>query len=84
MFSPSGGVSLWLKRFLIALTVLAWITIVGISAWALGYISGALILMIISITLAYVIYPAVKFLARFMPNLIAIFLVYSETSIEKT
>lgn len=66
----------WTRRFLIALTIVAWmIILIGIGL-ILSKILGALITLGISALIAYVIYPLVKLLERFIPRLLAILIVY--------
>jgi predicted PurR-regulated permease PerM len=68
--------STWLKRFLIALTVLAWIVIVVMVYLFFGIIAIPFILLLVAAIVAYVLYPLVKDLSRFIPLALAIALVY--------
>lgn len=66
----------WPRRLIISLTVLAWIAIAGIAFWFIGLIGYPLILMGISLLIAYVLYPLVKLLKRVMPGALAILISY--------
>ena len=66
----------WTRRLIIALTVIAFIVIAGFVFYALSLISNALIVLLISALLAYMIYPFTQFLRRFMPAALAITLAY--------
>jgi len=66
----------WTRRLTISLTILAWIAIVLIAFWFLGQITYPLLLAILSIIIAYVLYPLVKLLRRVMPNALAVLLAY--------
>ncbi len=68
--------STWLRRFLIALTVLAWMVTLWIVYVFAGIIAIPLILLLIAAIIAYVLYPFVKTLSRFIPRALAITLVY--------
>jgi predicted PurR-regulated permease PerM len=72
----SPSTSVWLRRSLIALTVLFWIIIGAIILFGLGAIVDPLILLLISTAIAYVLFPLVKILRRFMPRLLAILATY--------
>ncbi|GCE25318.1 AI-2E family transporter [Dictyobacter alpinus] len=66
----------WTRRFLIALTIVAWMIIL-MGIWlVLSRILNALIIIGISALIAYVIYPLVRLLERFIPRPLAILLVY--------
>ena len=68
--------AVWLRRFLFALTILAWIAIGGVILYVLGRIITSIILLIISLLIAYILYPLVKIFERFMPRLLAILVVF--------
>jgi predicted PurR-regulated permease PerM len=61
---------------IIALTVIAFIVIAGFVFYALSLISNALIVLLISALLAYMIYPFIQFLRRFLPMGAAVTLAY--------
>lgn len=74
---PQGWLqSAWVRRLVIAMTILAWIAIAGVAFWFIGAIGYPLLLMIISMIIAYALYPLVKMLRRFMPAPIAILITY--------
>ncbi|HEX6552362.1 MAG TPA: AI-2E family transporter [Ktedonobacteraceae bacterium] len=68
--------AIWLRRFLFALTILAWIAIGGVILYVLGRIIDPIFLLIISLLIAYILYPLVKIFQRFMPRPLAILVVF--------
>ena len=72
----SASTSVWVRRFLIVLTVLAAMAIVGIVFWFFGLIVHPIILLFLGTTLAYLLYPFAQFLHRYMPSWLAILLAY--------
>jgi predicted PurR-regulated permease PerM len=72
----SSSRTIWMTRLIISLTVLVCLTIVGIVLYALSLISGAIIILIVSALLAYIIYPVVHFLERYLPRPLAIAVAY--------
>lgn len=78
--APSSGAPLaltvWIRRLIIALTILAWLAIGVVVLAVVGHMIGTLILLIAGGLLAYVIYPLVLLLQRFMPRVLAIVAVY--------
>jgi len=71
---PSNAV--WMRHFLVALTILAWAAIAAIAMWIIGLIATPIMYMIISIIIAYILYPLVKLFQRFMPRAVAILVTY--------
>jgi len=65
-----------MRRFLIALTVLACIAIGAVALSALSLISEAVIILIVSALLAYLIYPLVQFLQRRLSRPLAVIMAY--------
>ena len=68
--------SVWLRRLIIALTILAWLAIGAVVLAVIGHMIGTLILLIAGGVLAYILYPLVLLLQRFMPRALAIGVVY--------
>ncbi len=66
----------WKRRRDIPLAILAWIAVIAVVFWSAGHIVSSLLLLIIAALLAYALAPAVKFLRRFMPRILAILIVY--------
>ena len=66
----------WLRRLIIALTILAWMAIGAVVIAIAERMLGTLILLIAAGLLAYLIYPLVLFFQRFMPRFLAIIVVY--------
>ena len=68
--------STWMRRFLITLTVLGCLAIgVGVLS-ALSLISKAVIILLVSALLAYLIYPLVQFLQRRLSRPLALIMAY--------
>ena len=74
--SERASVLLWLRRFLVVLTILGVLALIGIVLWLLAQIAEPIVFMLLSMVLAYVLYPLVKVLQRVMPRVIAILIVY--------
>ncbi len=68
--------ALWMRRLIVALTILAYIAIGMVGIYVLSLISGAVIILLISALLAFIIYPFVHFLQRYLPRLLAITIAY--------
>jgi len=68
--------SAWMRRLIIALTILTWLAIGAVMLAVVGHIIGTLILLIAAGLLAFTIYPLVLLLQRFMPRMLAIVVVY--------
>jgi len=69
-------VSRWARRVLIPLAILAWAGVAILVLIAAGYLSRTLLLLGISILLAYALSPLVTFFTRAMPRFLAILVVY--------
>jgi predicted PurR-regulated permease PerM len=65
-----------MRRFLIVLTVLACIAIGAVALYAISLISEAVIILIVSALLAYLIYPLVQFLQRGLSRPLAVLIAY--------
>ena len=68
--------SKWAQRRDIPIAILAWIALGLVILWALSWVSRTLIVIIVATLLAFALAPAVKFLSRFVPRVIAILVVY--------
>ncbi|MGZ3646179.1 MAG: AI-2E family transporter, partial [Ktedonobacteraceae bacterium] len=73
---PPVSNSIWTRRLLIALTIVAWIAIVCFVYFLIWLVGESFILVLIGGLLAYIIYPFVLLFQRIMPRPLAIFLVY--------
>lgn len=73
--APSETVASWTRRFLIALTVLAWFGIAAMVIFGLRLIGSVLVLYSIAALLAFVLYPLVKLLGRVIGRRLAALLV---------
>jgi predicted PurR-regulated permease PerM len=72
----TGPHNKWARRRDIPLAILAWTAVAAVIFWAAGHIIRSLLLLIIAALLAYALAPAVRFLQRFMPRILAILIVY--------
>jgi predicted PurR-regulated permease PerM len=69
-------VARWVRRVLIPLVILAWAGVALLLLWLAGHVIQTLFLLTLAALLAYALAPAVKFLQRVMPRLLAILIVY--------
>src|SRR5579859_672432 len=68
--------SVWTRRLIILLTILAAIGLGFLFLWAASYITTAILIFIIASLIAYAIIPIVEFCQRILPRAFAIVLVY--------
>ncbi len=73
--STDETITTWTRRFLIALTILAWFGIAVMVIWGLRLIGSVILLYSIAALLAFVLYPVVKALGRVIGQRIAALLV---------
>jgi putative heme transporter len=73
---PAVPPSIWMRRLLIALTLIAWIVIGCFLFFVIWLVGESFTLLLIGGLLAYIIYPFVLIFQRFMPRPLAVFLVY--------
>jgi predicted PurR-regulated permease PerM len=66
----------WRRRFWAAGTILFWIAIAAVAIYVIGLFVTPLSYLIIGIILAYIFYPVVDKLARYIPRGLAILLVF--------
>ncbi len=64
------------RKLITALMILAFLAIIAIALYALSLIAGAVILLLVSALLAYIIYPLVKLLQRRLLRSLAIGVAY--------
>jgi len=72
----ASSTSVWVRRFLIVLTVLGCMVIVGIVFWFLAILIHPILLLFIGVVIAYLLYPLSRSLGRHMPHALAILLTY--------
>jgi len=65
-----------MNRLIVSLVILIWTFLGLILFWLIGHVIGAVLSFVIASLIAYTLYPAVKFLQRFLPRILAILLVY--------
>ncbi|HLX59432.1 MAG TPA: AI-2E family transporter [Ktedonobacteraceae bacterium] len=68
--------SLWTRRLIILLTILAAIAVIAVLLWGASYIVTALLIFIVSALIAYAIIPLVEIFQRVIPRALAIVAVY--------
>lgn len=68
--------SVWTRRLIILLTILAAIGLGFLMLWAASYITATILIFIVASLIAYAIMPVVEFCQRIMPRWLAIVLVY--------
>jgi predicted PurR-regulated permease PerM len=73
--APNEMITTWTRRFLIALTILAWFGIMTMVIWSLRLIGAIILLYSIAALLAFVLYPVVKTLGRLVGRSAAALLV---------
>lgn len=66
----------WEKQRDIPLAILGWIGVIAVIIWSLSYVGKSLLMVAIAAFFAYALSPIVSFFSRFLPRLLAIFLVY--------
>ncbi len=71
--APLSSDRLWQRRFFFVMTILGWLVLAAVVLWGIGKIIEPIILIGFSALLAYLIYPLVRFFARHMPRIVAIF-----------
>lgn len=73
--SPPPGRS-WRRKLVFALTLLAFIALASIALYAVSLVIGAIILLAVSALLAFLIYPLVQILQKYLKRALAILVVY--------
>src|SRR5690349_11952359 len=73
--APNQTITAWTRRFLIALTILAWFGILAMVIWSLRLIGAIILLYSIAALLAFVLYPLAKARARALGRRVAALLV---------
>jgi predicted PurR-regulated permease PerM len=68
---PNEAIVSWTRRFLIALTILAWFGIAAMVIWGLRLIGAVLLLYAIAALLAFVLFPVAKLLGRVLGRRVA-------------
>jgi predicted PurR-regulated permease PerM len=72
----STATSMWTRRLIILLTILAAIGLAFVLAWGASYITTTILIFIVASLIAYAIIPVVEFFQRVMPRALAIVAVY--------
>ena len=76
--APNETITVWTRRFLIALTILAWFGILAMVIWSMRLIGAVLLLYSIAALLAFVLYPVVKTLGHAVGRRVAALLVMAQ------
>jgi predicted PurR-regulated permease PerM len=76
-----GGSSLtmpaaWLRALVVPLVILAWLAVLVVAGWLLGHVAHTLLMVVLSIVLAFAFTPLANRLARWMPRPAALGLAY--------
>jgi predicted PurR-regulated permease PerM len=66
-----------IQRRDLPLTILAWIGVTAVIFFILQKIWSAIVIFIFASVIAYLFFPAMKFLEKFIPRLLAIFILYT-------
>lgn len=72
----SDNASKWARRRDIPIAILAWIALGMVILWAVGHIARSLLVFTVAALLAFALVPGVKFLARVVPRVVAIIVIY--------
>lgn len=72
----STSTSLWTRRLIILLTILASIAVAAVLVWGASYITTAILIFVVASLIAYAIIPIVELFQRVMPRPLAILAVY--------
>ena len=72
----STSTSLWTRRLIILLTILAAVAVAAVLVWGASYITTAILIFIVASLIAYAIIPVVDLFQRVMPRSLAIVAVY--------
>jgi predicted PurR-regulated permease PerM len=76
-----GGSSLsmpagWLRALVVPLVILAWLAVAVVAAWLLGHVAHTLLVVVLSVVLAFAFTPLANRLARWMPRPLALGVAY--------
>src|SRR5215471_18654593 len=74
--TTSNEMSAWARRLLFLRIILITVLLIGIMVWLLSFVSNPILILIVAALLAYAIVPVIDLLHRFMPQAVAIVLVY--------
>src|ERR1700753_1504039 len=74
--SERASMLVWLRRFLMVVTIWGALALIGIVFWLLAQIIEPIVFLLFALVLAYVLYPLVQVLQRVMPRVVAILIVY--------
>lgn len=64
--------SVWLRRFLIGVTILTWAGVAWLALYLISLIGSTFFLIVISCVFAFILYPLVKMLRRVVPLPVAV------------
>ncbi len=65
-----------IQRRDLPLTILAWIGVIGVFFFVIQHVWHTVIVLIFACVIAYLLFPAIKFLGKFMPRFLAILIIY--------
>jgi predicted PurR-regulated permease PerM len=72
-----SGADRWQRALYMPLAILAWLAVLVVVGWLLGYVTKTILMIALAGVLAFALAPLAKFLARWLPELVAIGLAYA-------
>jgi predicted PurR-regulated permease PerM len=76
-FGPRLSVpAAWLRALVVPLIILAWLAVAVVAVWLLGHVAHTLLVLVLSVVLAFAFTPLANRLARWMPRPLALGVAY--------
>ena len=66
----------WLRALVLPLIILAWLAVILVAGWLLSFVTRTILLVVLSVVLAFAVTPLARRLARWMPPPLALGLAY--------
>jgi predicted PurR-regulated permease PerM len=66
----------WLRALVVPMIILAWLALAVVAAWLLGHLAHTLLMLVLSVVLAFAFTPLANRLARWMPRPLALGVAY--------
>jgi predicted PurR-regulated permease PerM len=73
---PAGVPSAWLRALVLPLIIVAWLAIIILALWVLSHFTRTVLIVVLSVVLAFAFTPLANIFARWMPRALAIGLAY--------
>jgi predicted PurR-regulated permease PerM len=64
------------RALLVPLVILAWLALLVVAGWLLSHVTRAILILVLSVLVAFALTPLVNLLSRWLPRLLAIALAY--------